>query len=80
MPTALPERANLEFLRKQSKDLHRAFAEGEAGAVARIRQHLPRAGRMPEGEVRAMELSLQEAQHAQRAAILAADKEMVRQI
>lgn len=62
--TQLPARANLEFLKKQSKDLQRAFMQGEADAVERIRQHLPRAGGLDDAGVRALELSLQEAQHA----------------
>ena len=64
MSISLPERANLEFLKKQSKDLQRAFAAGEAEAVNRIHQHLPRARSLAQDQLGAMELSLQEAQHA----------------
>ena len=39
----LPARANLENLRKQAKALHRAFLDGDAEAVQRIRVNLPRA-------------------------------------
>lgn len=62
--TSLPARANLEFLKKQSKDLQRAFAGGDAGAIERIRQYLPRAGSLNDADAGAFELSLQEAQHA----------------
>ncbi|MDA0337400.1 MAG: hypothetical protein O2782_19735 [bacterium] len=64
MSMSLPERANLEFLKKQSKDLQRAFAAGEAEAVSRIHQYLPRARSLAQDQLVAMELSLQEAQHA----------------
>ena len=64
MPATLPARANLEYLKKQSKDLRRAFAEGEADAVDRIRRCLPRAGRLEESQLGEMDLSLQETQHA----------------
>lgn len=60
----LPARASVEFLRKQAKHLHRAFAEGETAALARIRAHLPRAGRLAVDQLRSLDLSLQEAQHA----------------
>ena len=64
MSMSLPARANLEFLKKQSKDLQRAFAAGEAEAVNRVHQHLPRARSLAQDQLGAMELSLQEAQHA----------------
>ncbi len=46
----LPARANLENLRKQAKALHRAFLDGDADAVQRIRDHLPRAEALPDGD------------------------------
>ncbi|HJP31712.1 MAG: FliG C-terminal domain-containing protein [Candidatus Latescibacteria bacterium] len=64
MSISLPARANLEFLKKQSKQLRQAFADGEADAASRIRQYLPRAGKLTDDELQGMELSLQEAQHA----------------
>lgn len=59
----LPARASLENLRKQAKGLHKAFADGEDDAVARIRTHLPRAAGLDDNALRALDLSLQEAQH-----------------
>lgn len=64
MSASLPARANLEFLKKQAKELQRAFTAGDADAVERIRTHLPRAGKLPSDDVAALDLSLQEAQHA----------------
>jgi hypothetical protein len=65
MSISLPERANLEFLKKQSKDLQRAFAAGEAEAVNRIHHHRAlRTRSLAQDQLDAMELSLQEAQHA----------------
>ena len=64
MPTRdLPVRANLENLRKQAKALHRAFLDGDADAVQRIRDNLPRAEALSDQDLRAHDLSLQEAQH-----------------
>ena len=60
----LPDRASIEYLRKESKALLRAFAAGDASTVARIRQHLPRAGRLADADIPSMDLSLQEVQHA----------------
>ena len=60
----LPPRASLENLRKQAKALHRAFTDGDAVAVDRIRQYLPRADALVDGDVSGFGLSLQEAQHA----------------
>lgn len=59
----LPARASLENLRKQAKGLHKAFRDGEADAVTRIREHLPRAASLSDEDVRSVDLSLQEAQH-----------------
>jgi hypothetical protein len=39
---SLPARPSLESLRKQAKKLAREVAAGDAGAVARAREHLPR--------------------------------------
>lgn len=64
MPTSLPARANLKFLKKQSKDLHKAFAAGETQALQRIHDHLPRARQLDGDGLQALDLSLQEAQHA----------------
>ena len=59
----LPLRASLENLRKQAKALHRAFDGGDADAIARIREHLPRADALSNDDVPGFDLSLQEAQH-----------------
>jgi len=64
MPTPLPARASLEFLRKQSKDLRQAFAAGETEALQQIHDHLPRARQLADEDLRGLDLSLQEAQHA----------------
>ena len=64
MPTSHPVPTNLEFIKKQSKDLRKAFAEGNADALQRIHDHLPRARQLPDEQLRELELSLQEAQHA----------------
>ena len=64
MPVSLPARANLEFIKKQSKDLQRAFAAGDPDALQRIHAHLPRARQLGDDELRALDLSLQESQHA----------------
>lgn len=66
--SALPERASIEFLKKEARDLHKAFQAGEAEAIARIRALLPRASTVaPEpsaDELAIFDLSRQEAQHA----------------
>ncbi len=59
----LPARASLENLRKQAKGLHKAFAKGDADAVARIHEYLPRASSLSDDALRGIDLSLQEAQH-----------------
>jgi flagellar motor component MotA len=59
----LPVRASLENLRKQAKALHKAFGDAESEAVARIREHLPRAASLSDEDLGMLTLSLQEAQH-----------------
>ena len=41
MPTSLPERPDLDQLRRQAKDLHRAARAGNPHAVERFRTYLP---------------------------------------
>jgi ankyrin repeat protein len=41
MPTLLPERPDLDQLRRQAKDLHRAARAGNPQAVERFQTHLP---------------------------------------
>jgi hypothetical protein len=56
-------RPNLEQYKKQAKDLLEAHRSGDAEALALLRQHLPRLADVPDEEVLACNLSLQEAQH-----------------
>ena len=60
----LPARAHLEFLRKEARDLHHAFQAGDADAVERISDFLPRAGGLSTEDLADIKLSRQEAQHA----------------
>src|SRR5262245_32335697 len=39
---SLPARPSLESLRKQAKQLARDVADGDAAAIARVKEHLPR--------------------------------------
>lgn len=55
---------NLEQLRKQAKDLHRAHADGQSGAVQRLKAHVRRLADLSEKEILSCELALREAQHA----------------
>lgn len=64
MSTAHPVPTNLEFIKKQSKDLRKAFAEGHAEALRRIHDHLPRARQLSAEQMLTFDLSLQECQHA----------------
>src|SRR5215211_1935879 len=41
---SLPARPSLESLRKQAKKLARETAAGDAGAIARVRVHVPNVG------------------------------------
>ena len=43
----LPDRANVEFLKKEARDLHKAFRAGAADAIDRIVTFLPRAMNLP---------------------------------
>ena len=63
MSKRLPPKANLEHLKKQAKDLLRAHRDGEPQACKRIGECLSRLSRTSEEEIRAVEVSLQEAQH-----------------
>lgn len=58
----LPERSDLDHLRKQARTLLRAHRRAEPDALARLQQHLPAAhGRTPE-QIAAMPLRLHDAQ------------------
>ncbi|MEW6754269.1 MAG: FliG C-terminal domain-containing protein [Candidatus Latescibacterota bacterium] len=60
---SLPARPNLEQLRKQAKDVHKACESGDPAALARIRQHLPRLAGAADDRILQALPSLQEAQH-----------------
>lgn len=62
MSKALPRLANLEQLKKQAKDLHRAHRERRADALERTVEHLPRLGDRPISAAGETTLSLSEAQ------------------
>jgi hypothetical protein len=61
MPIDLPPTPSLEQLKKQAKDLRRACRDGQAAALARACQYLPRLGGAQAAE--ATGISLQECQH-----------------
>lgn len=61
MPT-LPDRANLEHLKKQAKDLLRRYRRGDPDAVARFARHLPAAANRPPSDIAGLKLRLHDAQ------------------
>ena len=61
MPS-LPERPNLDHLRKQAKDLLRLHRAGDPGAIARFGAHLPAASHQPPSAIAALKLHLHDAQ------------------
>jgi hypothetical protein len=63
MSRSLPERPNLEQLRKQAKDLLKAQRQGDA-SVCPVLRHLPRFAGSSDEDVLKARLSLSEAQHA----------------
>lgn len=64
MKKNLPNRPNLEHLRRQAKELLSALRSGDAAAVATFQVHLPSAAGMSGAEVRAAEFRLADAQAA----------------
>ena len=62
MSKALPRLANLEQLRKQAKDLHRAHGRRDPGALQRVGEHLPRLRGGSAEAAAATALTLSEAQ------------------
>ncbi len=60
--SSLPERPSLEHLRRQAKDLQRAYVEGGRAALERLRTSLPAAYGKSDAEVRGMHLRLHDAQ------------------
>ena len=58
----LPERPNLDHLRREAKDLVAAYRGGEVGAFARFRNTLPAAAGKDDEALRALRLRLHDAQ------------------
>ena len=58
----LPDRANLDHLRKQAKDLHRRSRAGDPAALAHFARFLPAASGRTEAEIVAPSLRLHDAQ------------------
>lgn len=58
----LPERAHLDHLKKQAKDLLRDYRSGNADAIARFRRSLPAAAGRSDAEIAAQGLRLHDAQ------------------
>ena len=56
----LPDRPSLENLKKRAKYVHKMVKAGEAGSVARVKEHLPRLSAIPEAEVPDAGVTLQE--------------------
>ncbi len=61
-PKELPPRPSLEQYKKQAKDLLHSHQSGDRGALARIKRHHPRVGKLPEAELRTAKLALAGAQ------------------
>jgi hypothetical protein len=59
---SLPERSNLDHLRKQAKDLLRQYRARDPAALAAVRQHLPAAKDKSDAELSTMLLQLRDAQ------------------
>ena len=62
MSRSLPRLANLEQLKKQAKDLHKAHHDRDPEALGRIVRHLPRLGGLPPGVAAETPFPLSEAQ------------------
>jgi hypothetical protein len=60
--SSLPERPNLDHLRKQAKELLRQHRAGDPAAMARVRRYLPAAKDKNDVELSAMSLQLRDAQ------------------
>jgi hypothetical protein len=58
----LPDRANLDHLKKQAKDLIRAYRSRDPQAIAQFRQSLPAAAGRSDDEIVALKLRLHDAQ------------------
>ena len=64
MSSKLPQRPNLDHLRRQAKDLLASLAAGDKQAVATLCEHLPAAANLTAAKVRKMRLCLADAQSA----------------
>ena len=62
--SSLPARPNLEQLRKQAKDLLKAYRAGDSPALLRFRESLPRLARATDEQLTGLSLSLRDAQRA----------------
>lgn len=60
--SSLPERPNLDHLRKQAKDLLRQYRASDPAALTSFRQHLPAAKDRSDAELSTMQLKLRDAQ------------------
>ena len=58
----LPERPNIDHLKKQAKELLRLYEAGEPAALARFRSFLPAAKGKDDAAIIALELKLHDAQ------------------
>jgi hypothetical protein len=58
----LPQRPNLEYLKKQAKELLRLYEAGDAAAFARFRNFLPAAEGKEDAAIAALGLKLHDAQ------------------
>lgn len=58
----LPDRSNLDHLRKQAKDLIRSYRGGDPGSLARFRGALPAAAGRGDDEIASLDLRLHDAQ------------------
>jgi len=60
----LPQRPNLDHLRRQAKDLLAALGVGDKESVATLREHLPAAANLTAAQVRKLRICLADAQSA----------------
>ena len=60
--TRLPDRSNLDHLKKQAKDLIRLYRRGDAEAIARFRRALPATAGRNDDEIASLQLRLHDAQ------------------
>ena len=61
--SVLPPNPNLEHLKKQAKDLLRAYQSGDLQVYERLQEYLPRFARQSDQGIPAGNISLHDAQH-----------------